>query len=102
MSLSASLLHLLPAVPMMIGVPIGIYSTSDRVRMFFYKLRGLAVIEIEGIDSAVRGDKWRSYVTTRHGGEVIAYRYPATKIGIVTLYDDGTGDYCGKVRWKLV
>lgn len=29
------------------------------------------------------------------------YRYPATQVGIVKLYDDGTASYCGDYKWRV-
>jgi hypothetical protein len=88
------------AIPFIIPI-LGSYTISNTVHVFVDKLRGKAIIEIEGVSSAVKGDIWKSPIYVK-GKRVFAYRYPATKIGEVTLNANGTGNYCGDVKWRHV
>jgi hypothetical protein len=95
-----SLVMFLPAIPLFI-LP---YKVSGRGYCFINKwLLGKQIIECEGTSIAITGDKWRSpiYVNEK-SGEIFAYRYPEGHIGKVRLRANGTGDYCGELKWRFV
>lgn len=85
-------------------LPVILYTlihTSESVALFSNRMLGRETIIIEGIGGAIDGAFWKSHVvTTPITGKRIAYRYPVHFIGEVTLNDDGTGYYCGPIRWK--
>jgi hypothetical protein len=87
------------------GVFTGIfYGTSERVHCFINRVAfRKAIIECTGVDFAQKNDVWRSpvYVNPRTG-EIYAYRYPSCKIGKTQLRADGTGNYCGEIKWRRV
>lgn len=76
-----------------------LYYFSDRFYIFVQRLQGKQVIYVEGITSAIKGERWYAIVHHTPFGQMHAYRYPAGKIGIVNLCSDGTGEYCGKILW---
>lgn len=88
----------------MVSVMIfGLVRTTETGAIILARLTGKKIILIEGVDSAIRGTVWKSPLnTTPITGIKTAYRYPSTKIGTVELNDDGTGEYCGKVLWKVI
>lgn len=87
-------LMILPMIP----IVIVIWFTSNGVRIFAAKLTGRTVVYCKRVD----GEGWYSIVATDPFGELIAYRYVASKIGTVKLNDDGTGYYCGHIKWVRV
>lgn len=76
------------------------YNISDSFHVFARSLLGVQAIHIKGVTSAIAGSRWKATIETDPFGEVFAYRYPATKIGHVTLREDGSGEYCGQIIWK--
>jgi hypothetical protein len=76
----------------------GVYSTSERFHCWVREMCGEDIIIIED----ERGESWCSYVEISPiNGKRIAYRYPTSKIGAVTLEPDGTGYYHGRIAWRL-
>jgi len=84
------------------GVTIFLF-LSEAGAILRARMAGQQIILIEGVSSAVEGDVWKSYIIERPiTGRKMAWRYPLTKIGKVTLNDDGTGEYCGAIVWKKI
>lgn len=72
-----------------------IYYTSDRVHVFVRGMFGAEIIYVRRWD----GLYWKAVLHRDPWGELFAYRYPATRIGFVSLNADGTGCYTGEVKW---
>lgn len=49
----------------------------------------------EDFKTAVKFDKDGKVVGT-------PYRYNSTKIGRIKMFEDGTADYCGRYKWKIL
>lgn len=80
------------------------YKISDSFYVFVSGLRGKKIIAVRGISSAIFGDYWRAVLEPNDFNQLVAYRYPGTKIGSIRFYLDqeGRGDYCGEVEWKVI
>lgn len=77
------------------------YKTSDGFNVAIRSLFGAKKIRIKGTSSAIDGEVWAAILERDPWGEAFAWRYPANRIGKVTLNEDGTGEYCGSVKWRL-
>jgi len=76
------------------------YRTHDGFHVRVRRLFGAKAIHIKGVGSAIRGECWTAILEEDPFGVVHAFRYPASRIGHVTIKDDGTGEYCGPIIWK--
>lgn len=76
-----------------------LYNVSDKFHVFVRRLFGARAIAIKGRGPANRRDLWTAILERDAWGEPFAYRYPSTRVGVVDLRHDGTGDYCGPVVW---
>jgi len=73
----------------------------DPVNVFVRKyLFGQQRIWVEGASYDWQDDFYTIMQKTPTG-KLKAYRFPSFRIGRITLNADGTGDYCGKIRWVL-
>jgi hypothetical protein len=75
-------------------------TTHVLIRRYIFRDR---IAVIVGCQYDFQSGPWKSPIIFDEKGEPFAaYRYPAAKIGKVSLNKDGTGDYCGQVLWKEV
>lgn len=82
-----------------------LYFVSHPFHLQIRRLMGYRIIECRGITPAIKGEVWETYIHTEGFASPIfghAYRYPATKIGEVIIYNDGTGRYCGELTWRFI
>lgn len=82
-------------------VALASYKLSGTFYVTVSRLLGKQVIAVRGVSSAIRGDQWRSVIERGDWpGQLTAYRYPAMKLGALSLNADGTGYYCGNIEWR--
>jgi hypothetical protein len=79
------------------------YKTSSSLNILI-KSKLLGFKKILLYDGEYRFNESFYTVVKLEDGEAVnaVYRYPASKIGRITLNKDGTADYCGEYKWKIV
>ena len=78
-----------------------LFMSNDSFNIFVKRIFGAEVIVVRK-NSHLTCDLWKGVLYTDAWGSKYSYRYPTTKIGYVKLNDDGTGEYCGVIEWKMV
>lgn len=77
---------------------LGMLLLIDPIQIACQRLLGRRRIWVEGA-SYDSQDDFYTIIRVSPTGKMWAYRYVATRTGKVSLKEDGTGEYCGSIRW---
>lgn len=90
-------------IPFILGIVALLYNTSDNFNVFVHTTF-LGKTKIYVYNSTSNSDPFTSYIISQpvEDANKIAWRYPSSKIGTVSLSENGNAYYCGSYRWQEI